>query len=179
MAKDPQTIIFGKHGLRLSWDEYFWEGPLVLPVWSGFQCRAGVYGSLSSDKPSDGSVTLSVRPPNDRDLATPTGAQEAALDFQLEHAEEIKGLILDRILQEIPNIREYLEEEMPNISTREDLKNHIGLHTVSVHNFRLDDKDDPPYVGYHFGCTWEEEHGLGVMMDGRTIHEFGGEDVCC
>src|SRR5215475_4698045 len=112
MANDSQSIVFGKHGLRLLWDEYFWEGPLVLPVWSGFQCRAGVYGSLSSDKPSDGGVTLSVRPPNDKDLEIPTSAQAAALDFQLEHADEIKGLILDCMLQEIPNIREYLEDEM-------------------------------------------------------------------
>lgn len=177
MAMDSQTIVFGKAGQKLSWDEFFWEGPLVLPVWAGFQCRAGVYGSVSSDKSSQGLVRLIVHSPNNEDLAIPSSAQEAALDLQLEHAEAIKGLILERILQEIPNFREHFE--MPDISTREDLKSHIGLHTVSVHNFRLDDKDDPPYVGYHFGCTWEEEHGLGVRMDGRAIHEFGGEDVCC
>src|SRR5262245_25985404 len=103
MAKETPRITFGKAGIKLCWDDYFWEGPLVLPVWAGFQSRAGAYGSLSSEKPCDGSVTISVSPPNNKDMAIPTAVQEAALDFQLERAEEIKELILNRILQEIPN----------------------------------------------------------------------------
>lgn len=30
-----------------------------------------------------------------------------------------------------------------------------------------------PYIGYEFGCEWEEEHGLGVLMHGTKVIEVG------
>jgi hypothetical protein len=35
---------------------------------------------------------------------------------------------------------------------------------------RCRQKDGVPYVGVEFGCTWDEEHELGVLMLGtRTV----------
>ena len=33
------------------------------------------------------------------------------------------------------------------------------------------------YVGYEFGCAWEEEHGLGLMMHQGRIVAMGGADT--
>jgi hypothetical protein len=46
----------------------------------------------------------------------------------------------------------------------------IGLDSVSVHPLL---KEGLPYIGYEFGCTWDDEHGLGVLMHGRRVVEVG------
>lgn len=45
-----------------------------------------------------------------------------------------------------------------------------GLHNVHVLQLQ---KDGIPYVGYEFGCTWDEGHGLGVLMYGTRVVEVG------
>ena len=34
-----------------------------------------------------------------------------------------------------------------------------------------------PYVGYEFGCEWEDEHGLGVLMHGTRVVDVGFADT--
>jgi hypothetical protein len=36
---------------------------------------------------------------------------------------------------------------------------------------------EEPYVGFSFGCSWDDEHGLGVMMHGTRAVEVGGADT--
>ena len=38
-------------------------------------------------------------------------------------------------------------------------------------------KDGLPCFGYEFGCTWDGEHGLGVLMHGKRVVEVGGADT--
>jgi hypothetical protein len=38
-------------------------------------------------------------------------------------------------------------------------------------------KDGFAYVGYEFGCTWDDEHGLGFMTHKDRIIDFGGADT--
>lgn len=33
------------------------------------------------------------------------------------------------------------------------------------------------YVGYEFRCTWDEEHGMGVMTHKNRVVAIGGADV--
>ena len=34
-----------------------------------------------------------------------------------------------------------------------------------------------PYAGFEFGCTWDDEHGLGVLMHGTRVVKIGGADT--
>jgi hypothetical protein len=34
-----------------------------------------------------------------------------------------------------------------------------------------------PYVGFEFGCTWDDEHGLGVLMHGERVVDVGGAET--
>lgn len=63
---------------------------------------------------------------------------------------------------------------MPDISSIEDLKSLIGLYAVNVHQI---DKGSLPYIGLEFGCAWDEEHGLGVLMHGTRPVEVGASDT--
>jgi hypothetical protein len=53
------------------------------------------------------------------------------------------------------------------------LKRYIGLHSVNIHQLL----GDVPYIGYEFGCNWEEEHGYGVMMHGMRQVAIGDADT--
>lgn len=36
---------------------------------------------------------------------------------------------------------------------------------------------EPPYFGVEFACTWDTEHGYGLMFHGTQVVEWGGGDV--
>ena len=55
-----------------------------------------------------------------------------------------------------------------------DFRRLTGLHAVHVHQVT---KDGVPYVGFEFGCTWDDEHGLGILMHGQRAVEIGGADT--
>lgn len=46
----------------------------------------------------------------------------------------------------------------------DDLRALIGLGTIHV---LATAKKGMAYVGFEFGCTWDEEHALGVQTHGR------------
>jgi hypothetical protein len=61
----------------------------------------------------------------------------------------------------------------PDFHTAEQLKNLIGLSQIHLLNVS---KDEVAYVGYQFGCSWDDEHGLGFMTHKDRIIDFGGAD---
>ena len=63
---------------------------------------------------------------------------------------------------------------MPEIERIEQLRSLIGLSNVYVHAVS---KDGMAYIGYEFGCTWDDEHGLGVMTHRNRIVEAGYADA--
>jgi len=64
--------------------------------------------------------------------------------------------------------------DFPTIETEQDLRRNIGLYAINIHPVA---QDGVPYVGYEFGCEWEEEHGLGVLMHGSRLVDVGFADV--
>ena len=66
------------------------------------------------------------------------------------------------------------EELLPMLTTPGDLQQLIGLYVVNVHQIA---KDGIPYLGFEFGCTWDQEHGLGVLMHGTRVVAVGGNDT--
>ena len=63
---------------------------------------------------------------------------------------------------------------MPDIDSADDLRALIGLSSVNIHQVQ---KDGIPYAGFEFGCSWDREHGLGVLMHGTRTVEIGGADT--
>ncbi len=63
---------------------------------------------------------------------------------------------------------------MPDLAAPRDFERLIGLHTVHLHPL---EKDGVPYVGFEFGCTWDEALGLGILMHGERPVDIGGADT--
>ena len=155
-------------------DGSFWTTEAQLPSWAGYQTRNGPYGSISSDSPSDGVVKIYAP---DRDESPPTEQDRASVQWLLDHEAEVASTVLEGLLAEYPRLQRLYSYEgadsealMPDVSSSEDFRQLIGLHNVHVLQLL---KDGIPYVGYEFGCTWDEEHGLGVLLHGTRVVEIG------
>lgn len=161
-------------------DDLWWAATVVLPYWRGFQSRRGPYGSQDSDSPSGGLVQI-VFAPEGRGTESLTDSEMSSVRWVIEHEASISSALLASLLKEYPSLQNeygYSGEEkaelMPDINSVEDFRNLIGLHAVNIHQVQ---KDGIPYAGFEFGCTWDEEHGLGVLMHGTRTVKIGGADT--
>jgi hypothetical protein len=165
----------------LQWDGYSWVGSIKLPSWTGFQCRLGPYASVSAEAPSDGTTQLRIESPNEEAQAPPSLEQAAAFNLLIDHDQAISMAILQALLDSYPSLCEsygYDDAEaaayMPPVASPDEFQRLIGLSFVHI---LTESKDGIAYFGLEFGCTWDEEHGLGVMMHKNRVIELGGADT--
>jgi len=156
------------------------EGFAVLESWKGFQSRQGDYSSSDGNKESDGNVKINIGGDMVGDSPEVTAEHVNAYNYLIQNQEKIKDAILQRLLREYKNLQElygYDEEDdelMPEVNNVSQFRDLIGLSTVHILNVS---KDDTAYVGYQFGCAWDDEHGLGFMTHKDKIIEIGGADT--
>lgn len=58
--------------------------------------------------------------------------------------------------------------------TPDDLMPLIDLRSLHFHNVV---NGEIPYIGFLFGCKWDQEHGLGVLMHGLRPVKVGSADT--
>ncbi len=46
----------------------------------------------------------------------------------------------------------------------------MGLNQIHILSYA---KDGVAYIGFEFGCNWDEEHGFGILMHKERIVEIG------
>jgi hypothetical protein len=152
--------------------EYHWTGRVTLNSWAEFQSRLGPYGSSTSSAAGDGTVRLSIVAAS----GPPTSEQAAAYEYLLVHQDAIRDTLVAAILEEYPLLRQNAlgggsidPVDMPEQISPDDLKSRVGLAVIHVLSVA---KDGVAYTGFEFGCNWDEEHGLGVMMHRGRVVEF-------
>lgn len=165
--------------MNFEWDEYFWTTKIELPEWKRFsppspypnQAEAierGIFPVVFASEKSD-------------DPALTPDELELAEWFVRNHQDQAKSVVA-AIFDKYPTIRDdYLDaidpacaaQDLPQIQAKEDLEALIGLVGINIHQIR---KDGIPYVGYEFSCSWDQEHGAGVLMHGNRCVEVGGAD---
>src|SRR5262245_35591393 len=161
------------------WDDYFWRTTVQLEAWRGFQSRRGPYGALDTAAPSDGSVDVTFAPEG-RDEAPLRDDEVELVRWAVRHEREMQSALLAALLPKYGELRadyaDVIEDErlMPPVRDVGDFRSLIGLHGLNVHQI---EKAGIPYVGFEFGCTWDDEHGLGVLMHGTRVVEIGGADT--
>ena len=164
--------------LRLE-DDLWWTARIRLVSWIGYQSRLGPYGAVDSSLPSDGTVSL-VFAPEDRGIEPLDSRELQLLAWFEEHekvvSEQVKKTIICWCSPDYPErLRKFdLDEALPIIRNENDLQKYIGILSINIHQI---DREGIPYIGYEFGCDWEEEHGLGVLMHGARAVEVGFADT--
>jgi hypothetical protein len=174
MADDTKQTLDHPPFPPLRWREYFWTGRAVLSSWAGFQSRLGAYASTSSSAVSDGTVRLSVAAADSSSV--PAAEQAAAYEYLLANQPAIRDTVVAAIFEEYPLIRQNVlgggivdPADMPELGTPDGLKSCVGLAVVHILSTV---KDGVAYTGFEFGCNWDDEHGLGVMLHLGRIVEF-------
>jgi hypothetical protein len=142
----------------LTWDGYSWAAEVELPAWRRFQDNDKVRITVSAD---------GGRPPSRSLLAT--------YQYVFDHDKPLADVIVSQLLARSPWL-DNEEDEIDGdcrIDEPAQLCQHLRLDTVIVHEVV---GEGTAYVGYAFGCDWETEHGLGVMMHRDRIVAWGGAD---
>ena len=167
-------------GIQLDWEEFYWGGKFKIPVWKGFQSRSGPYCSPDEDGSSVNSVNLALAS-LDEEPHEPHPLQQQEWNNFKKSQKELIPMILDRAFiyykQTRPNFfsmgPEWVEN-MPVLSSSEQLISMIGLSIIHI-SWPYD--DDPVLIGLEFGCDWDEEHGMGILLQENKIVKVGMADV--
>ena len=143
------------------------------------ESRRGAYGSLDSAASSDGIVDVTFAPEG-RDEAPLREVEVELVRWAVRHEREMQNALLAALLPRYAALRadyaDAIEDErlMPPVRDVDGFRPLIGLHSLHVHPI---EKAGCPYVGFEFGCTWDDEHGLGVLMHGKRVVKIGGADT--
>jgi hypothetical protein len=148
-------------------DGLWWCANLCLPSWAGYQSRFGPYTSVDKSEPSDGRAKFCFAPEG-RGVAPLNGKEQGLIAWFECNELAVSAAVRAAIMQWCANegIYDFLDEAS--------LKLNCGLYSINIH---VADGGDLPYIGYELGCTWEEEHGLGVMMHGTRLVAIGHADT--
>ena len=167
---------------EFKWEQYFWVTSAKLPAWAGYQIRNGPSSSVSADGRSDGTVQILFAPEGRGD--EPLSDREVSLvKWVIDNQATVHEAMLERLVEEYPTMRaealDWFEEDetqkvLPEIHVPNQLKDIVRISSINVHQIEQDGK---PFIGVELGCTWEAEHGVGILLHGDKPLEIGGADT--
>lgn len=168
-----KPAVYGKPSDNLSIDDFdcdwgLCEGEIALDGWDD------LFGT-------EGPYTLSFELEIDEMMAGFSDLQKNGYDDVIQNQAEIAGAILAALLREYSAMQEdygYNEAEkaeyMPDAIDTGALAKLLSPSSVIIHPV---ERERLPYIGYEFGCPWDEEHGFGAMLHGTRVVEIGGADT--
>ena len=101
-----------------------------------------------------------------QNISIPTDTQKKALEYLLLNEKKLGDILVDKIFQGYNRLRiEYGEPEdssfMPRLNKSGELVKYIELTRIHI---LPNNKDNHSFIGFYFGgCSWDEEHGLGIL----------------
>ena len=114
-------------------------------------------------------------------VGKPSIAQQNGLAYLQENQEIILGNLLSELLRRYPDLQKtYNYSKKDKQDFMPDLKGIQGFaDLLSPINFYVTAviKEGYPYIGFGFSCSWDSEHGLGVMTHKDSIVEIAGADM--
>lgn len=125
------------------------------------------------NKDEDGVITVSVHVIN---TDTYSKAQENAFDYFQQHFSNIIEEILSKIYSDSTELLEIYGTfdndfgGFPEVKTKEELKDYLDITCITILD---DEKEGYAYYGLTGNCSWDGEHGFGVMMHKATVIELG------
>lgn len=103
-----------------------------------------------------------------------------AYEYIVSNQENLLNLILNELMKKYPEMQEEygydedeLEEFMPSISNINEFKNILTPKRIYILNV---ENEGIAYTGFHFMCSWDEEHDFGIMMHKERIIKMGGSN---
>ncbi|MGB6295291.1 MAG: hypothetical protein WBF90_03790 [Rivularia sp. (in: cyanobacteria)] len=165
------------------WNDYYWITSVIMTSFKGFQIRNGLYGSLSSNKTSDGTIHLAFKKENQDDSKL-TQDEIDTVRWVINNEKGVHDALMSRLLEEYPAMRklalecfdseEEANEFVPPLTTIDEIKKLCGI--VAIYVYPL--KSDKPCIGIELGSTWSDnDHGVGVLLHGNNVVECGSAHI--
>ncbi|WP_455717076.1 DUF6985 domain-containing protein [Anaerosporobacter sp.] len=143
-----------------------WMGNVTLDLWNAF------FG-----KESD--IDLNVG--GDKLIECLDTRHKVAYEYLVTNQNKLLEIILSALLVEYPTMQEeygYEDEElneyMPNVDNIQEFKEIMEPKRIYILDI---EKDWMAYLGFHFKCTWDEEHDYGILIHKERVVKMGGADV--
>lgn len=158
------------------------EGKVELKVWENFNsCRYRSGISYKHDqKPPDPWVRMTIGSYVHDKKPELIPEQIAAYEFLVKEQDALKKMVLNAILADYPAWQKDFNHDpedkviyMPDINDIEEFKPVLEIGTITILSEHL---DGVSYIGFGFGCSWDGEHGVGVMTHKNRVIEVGGGD---
>lgn len=110
------------------------------------------------------------------DFEKPMPFQQKALNYFFENEEKVLNAVCEGVIQYTPQIRERYKvlPDFPELKTIDDVKKNIVVETIHVLG---DEKDGVGYLGFNYDCTWDDEHGMGVLMHKDRCVDAGEVEI--
>jgi len=150
-----------------------WITSAHLAAWSGFGPRAAFNNDL---------IEI-VFAPEGWNGAALTDRECGLVRWFIDSQAAVHDVMLERLFDEYPSIRGQLrgyfgkeerKEILPKIREPMQLKKLTGFPAIYVHQV---EKDGKPFIGVQLRCTWDEEHGVGILLHGTEVLVIGGGDT--
>ena len=139
-----------------------WRGKIQLESWSDF---------------FDDYRCIDLNIGGDLKIKTLEEKHKSAYEYLVSNQKKVLDIILNNLIEKYPELQdEYgydeneLEEFMPNIYDINAFKSMLTPKRVYILNV---ENEGIAYMGFHFACTWDEEHDFGVMMHKERIVKMG------
>lgn len=118
---------------------------------------------------------------DDEPTDQPTQEQQNGFDYLQKNQKMILEGILSEFLKEYPKLQKIYDfpgedkvNFMPDVNDIQGfsfLLSPISFYITSVI------KNNHPYIGIGFTCSWDDEHGLGIMTHKNKVIKIGEADV--
>ncbi|MCD0474574.1 hypothetical protein LPB87_09250 [Flavobacterium sp. EDS] len=132
-------------------------------------------------KEKEESIEYIILDDDSDEIEEPSIEHNNGIQYLQNNQTAILESILSELLNKYPKLQEiydYPQDEkedfMPDIS---EIKSFANLLSPGVIYITSVFKDNIPYIGYLFSCSWDAEHGLGIMTYKNQIIKIGGADT--
>jgi hypothetical protein len=151
-----------------------WITALPMPVTSTLQHSLDALpetgrGNVAFAEPGEVPVILE----NDAGTGNAPGpAMIAAARWLIANDAAIERAIVATIVSSLPELTG-MQDGMNEAWDAATVRPRVRL----LHMTLPDVAGEPPYFGVEFACSWDAEHGYGIMFHGTDVVEWGGGDV--
>ena len=151
-------------------------------AFEGLQSRLGSYTSKDKSVLSDGTVKMNITAALDH--TEPTMEQVQTINWISNNGKQIKEAIYKAVKKyyvEVKQLYGYDAEDpdhkkwFPNLNSVYDLGKAMGVGNITI---MLAVKDSLCAYNLECGCTWDEEHGLGIEMYKDEVLNIGDAASC-
>ncbi|TXT35661.1 MAG: hypothetical protein FD138_1257 [Planctomycetota bacterium] len=165
---------------ELDRDGWSAQGMVEWSFWSDFENECE-----PSQKREPGQIVISIRLEEDNDISP---AQDQAIRYLFDNPAVFEQKLIETIFDYYKHNVEggidiysdseeeriaWIQAHVPVIEAKEELQRLIRHSAIFVHK---NDKDGIAFVGFAFDCSWDDEHGAGVLMHRDSVLAVGHDD---